>query len=140
MTFVNRQAVAPRQNTARSRYVESSVDTMSPGRMIVALYDRLLLDLERAEQAIAAGEPTMVHECLLHAQAIVAELHDSLDRERWAAANNLADVYLFVYNELVTANLEKDAVRVASCRGLLTPLRDAWRQAAGIVQSGSAGG
>ena len=124
-----------RESALRSRYVSNTVETMSPGRMIVALYDRLLLDLERAQQAIAATDSMTSHECLVHAQAIVAELHDSLDRERWSGANNLVDIYLFVYNELVTANLDKDSSRVASCRSLLQPLRDAWHEAAGIVPS-----
>lgn len=122
-----------RAGALRSAYVAGNVDTMSPGRMIVALYDRLLLDLERAEKAIAATDSMTSHECLVHAQAIVAELHDSLDREKWPAANGLADLYLFIYTELVTANLDKDANKVATCRSLLQPLRDAWREAAGLV-------
>ena len=122
-----------RANALKSAYVASNVDTMSPGRMIVALYDRLLLDLERAEAAIVATDSMTSHECLVHAQAIVAELHDSLDRDKWSGARGLADLYLFIYTELVTANLDKDAKKVASCRGLLEPLRDAWREAAGLV-------
>jgi len=134
----SRQDVAPSKQSAVRSYVASSVATMSPGRMIVALYDRLLLDLERAQMGFAEGAPELVHECLLHAQTIVAELHDSLDREKWSGANSLADLYLFIYNELVTANLEKDAAKVESCRELLMPLRNAWNEAAGIVSSADA--
>lgn len=117
----------------RAAYVSNTVSTMSPGRMIVALYERLVLDLERAEQAIEASDAATAHECLLHAQAIVSELHDSLDTQQWPAARNLKDLYVFVLFELVTANVEKDARRVASCRALVAPLRDAWHEAAGIV-------
>ena len=120
--------------------MSNSVDAMSPGRMIVALYDRLLLDLERARQAIDEHDHPTAHECLIHAQSIVAELYDSLDRERWPAGNGLADLYVFVLGELVSANLEKSSARVVSCHALLSPLRDAWQQAAGIVPSVSTGG
>ena len=137
MMPAGQEGATRRQAAMRAKYVESTVEVMSPGRMIVALYDRLLLDLERAHTAIKASEHTTSHECLIHAQTIVAELHDSLDVEQWPAGQHLASLYLFVYNELVTANLEKDAKRVAACRGLIIPLRDAWREAAGIVQSGS---
>jgi len=123
----------------RARYVGNSVDAMSPGRMIVALYDRLLLDLERARQAIEEHNPATAHECLLHAQSIVAELHDSLDCEQWAAGGGLKSLYVFVLGELVTANVDKSADRIASCHALLAPLRDAWREAAGIVPSVSGG-
>jgi flagellar protein FliS len=140
MMSAGQEGATRREAAVRARYVQSSVEVMSPGRMIVALYDRLLLDLERAQKAIGAGEHATTHECLIHAQTIIAELHDSLDVEQWPAGQHLASLYLFVYNELVTANLEKDTTRVASCRGLIIPLRDAWREAAGIVQSGSGTG
>jgi len=120
----------------RSKYASDSIETMSPGRMIIALYDRFLLDLDRALNAIAAQDPIGVHEALVHAQAIVAQLHDSLDVSQWPAAIGLADIYRFVYGELVTANVEKRAGRIESCRSIVTPLRDAWREAAGIVPSG----
>ena len=122
----------------RSKYVTDSVETMSPGRMIVALYDRFLLDLDRALGAIAAQDPMGVHEALVHAQAIVAQLHDALDVSQWSGAANLADLYRFVYGELVAANVEKQPDRIESCRRIVTPLRDAWREAAGIVPSGGA--
>ena len=119
----------------RSKYVNDSVDTMSPGRMIVALYDRLLLDLVRGEQAIAANDIPATNEHLTHAQAIVMSLYESLDVERWPGGRNLGALYLFVQTELMSANVEKSATKVTSCRELLQPLRDAWREAAGIVPS-----
>jgi flagellar protein FliS len=139
MTSGEPNLYAPSSNRMRSQYVNAAVETMSPGRQIVALYDRLLLDLERAQDAIVASDPAVCHECLLHAQSIVATLHDALDIVRWPAGKNLADLYLFVHGELVQANLAKDPERVASCRTLIEPLRDAWREAAGIVPSAASG-
>ena len=129
------------QTLLRAAYVSNSIETMSPGRMIVALYERLTLDLERAERAIVAADPSVAHECLLHAQEIVSELHDSLDAERWPAGRNLKDVYVFLLFELIAANVDKDATRVASCHALVVPLRDAWNAAAGLTAhpDGSAG-
>jgi len=129
------------QTLLRAAYVSNSIETMSPGRMIVALYERLTLDLERAERAIVAADPSVAHECLLHAQEIVSELHDSLDAERWPAGRNLKDVYVFLLFELIAANVDKDATRVASCHALVVPLRDAWKAAAGLTAhpDGSAG-
>ena len=51
----------------------------------------------------------------------------------------LKDIYVFLLFELVTANVEKDAARVASCQELVAPLRDAWTEAAGIVTSPAGG-
>jgi flagellar protein FliS len=123
------------QTMLRAAYVSSSVDTMSPGRMITSLYERLTVDLIRSEQAISDGDIPTAHECLLHAQAIVTELHDTLDVQTWPAARGLKDIYVFLLFELVAANVGKDAARVVSCRGLVVPLRDAWNEATGIVTS-----
>jgi flagellar protein FliS len=117
----------------RAAYVSNSVDTMSPSHMIVALYDRLAVDLDRARQAIVDADPSTAHECLLHAQSIVSELHDSLDIEQWPAGRGLKDVYVFLLFELIGANVDKDAARVASCQALVAPLRDAWTTALGAA-------
>jgi flagellar protein FliS len=127
------------QTMLRAAYVSSSIDTMSPARMIVALYDRLTVDLERAEQAMYAADPATAHACLIHAQSIVSELHDTLDADQWPAARTLKDIYVFLLFELVGANVDKDPVRVATSRALVVPLRDAWTEAAGIVPSARGG-
>src|SRR6476620_4157814 len=132
----------PMNSTAlRSRYANDGigVDTMSPGRQIVALYERMILDLDRAVAAIERNDVVYSHECLVHAQAIVTELHDSLDVNQWPAAVSLRDIYAFVRGELIAANVDKNIPKVQACRKLLEPLRDAWREAAGIVASGTGG-
>ena len=115
---------------ARSRYTADAVATASPARLLVMLYDRLILDLVNAEQAARAQDIARMGSELLHAQDIVLELRTSLDTTLWDGARGLSDLYTFLYGELVTANVKRDADRIASCRGLVEPLRDAWRQAA----------
>ena len=121
--------------SAKNKYVRDSVQTMSPGRMIVALYDRVILDLDRAEAAIGAADVFQAHSALMHAQEIIDELYTSLDVKRWPGGAQLLEVYRTIAAELIAANIAKDADRVRTCRALLTPLRDAWRSAAGIVSS-----
>jgi len=118
---------------ARSKYRSDSVHTMSPGQLIVALYDRTLLDLERALTAIAGNEIEAAHLALVHAQEIIHELYTSLDLKGWPGGASLAEVYRHVQTLLVQANIHKDPVPVRACREMLVPLRDAWREAAGIV-------
>jgi flagellar secretion chaperone FliS len=122
-------------STLRGRYKTDSVETMSPGRLIVALYERLLLDLQRAVEAIVREDVAATHASLVHAQDIIGELRDSLDTETWPAATQLAGLYDFVLRELVEANVSKDAARVVTCHDLLVPLCDAWSEAAGLTVS-----
>jgi flagellar protein FliS len=120
---------------ARNKYVSDSVQTMSPGHLIVALYDRILLDLERTLAALAETDLYSAHSALMHAQEIVFELLTSLDVHQWPEGTTLAALYRHVQDLLVEANVAKQPGPVLACRELLLPLRDAWREAAGLVPS-----
>jgi flagellar protein FliS len=123
----------PSSTMLRSRYVTDSVETMSPARLVVALYDRLVLDLRRAETAIGNDDVVAAHDAFVHAQEIVCELSGTLDVSVWPAAAQLASLYDYVLGQLVQANVHKDAGLAAECRSIVEPLRDAWREAAGVV-------
>src|SRR3954468_22631808 len=120
----------------RERYLQDSISTASPGKLLIMLYDRLVLDLIQGEDAIRNGQLEPAHDKITHAQEIVIELRVSLDVEAWAGAPGLASLYGFLLTELIGANVAKDADRVASCRTLVEPLRDAWREAAAAAVAG----
>jgi flagellar protein FliS len=107
-----------------------TVATASPQQLLVMLYDRLALDLERAEDGLVAGDRETAHGQLLHAQEIVLELRASLQVDVWEGGPRLAALYSWVLSELMKANLKGDVRRVRDCRKVVEPLRDAWREAA----------
>ena len=115
---------------SRARYVNDSIATASPSRLLTMLYDRLVLDLARAEEAQRAKDRSQANACLVHAQAIILELKSSLKVDAWDGGPALASIYTFVYSELVAANVQNDPKRTAVCRELVEPLRDAWHEAA----------
>ena len=100
--------------------------------VVVMLYDRLALDLVRARDGLIEGNLHAVHENLVHAQDIVSELHAALDPSKWDAAEQLGELYQFIFDQLVLANVRKDPEIVIACIGLVEPLRDAWWQIAGL--------
>jgi flagellar protein FliS len=114
----------------RDRYLQDSINTASPAKLVVMLYDRLVRDLYQGEEALRADDREVAHEMITHAQEIVMELLTTLNVEAWDGAPGLANLYGFVLTELIGANIKRDPDRVASCRTLLEPLRDAWREAA----------
>jgi flagellar protein FliS len=114
----------------RARYMGDTVATASPQRILVMLYDRLALDLERAQKAVVAGEREEANDQLQHAQEIVLELLSSLQVDAWEGGPRLAALYNWLIGELVQANVKFDSNRIAACRQVVEPLRDAWRQAA----------
>jgi flagellar protein FliS len=114
----------------RARYMGDTVATASPQQLLVMLYDRLALDLQRAETALAGHDRAEAAVQLTHAQEIVFELRSSLQVEAWDGAPRLAALYGWLITEMVQANVKGDLRRVGDCRRVVEPLRDAWRQAA----------
>jgi flagellar protein FliS len=126
----------PSSTMLRSRYVTDSVETMSPAQLLLALYDRLVLDLQRAQSAVAANDVSGAHQALVHAQDIVSELLNTLDIGAWPAGDGLAALYQYVIEQLIDANVHKDGRGIDDCRQIIEPLRDAWREAAGAAGRG----
>ena len=120
------------QQAMANSYLSDAVFTASPQRLVVMLYDRVLLDFDRAQSAIAAHDHSAAHNALVHAQDIVAELRATLDVEIWPVGEALVAIYDFVLRQLVEANLRKETRFVVECRDLLAPLRDTWREIAGL--------
>src|ERR1700761_7579477 len=96
----------------RARYIGDSIATASPHQLLVMLYDRLALDLERAETALEASDREAARGPLMHAQEIVINLRASLKVEVWDGGPRLAALYAWLLTELIQANLKGDIRRV----------------------------
>ncbi len=120
------------QRPGANPYLSDAVLTASPQRLVVMLYDRLLLDFDRAYAALLRGDHDHSHQALVHAQDIVHELQATLDVSVWAAGEALVQIYQYVTRLLVEANLRKHAPLVAECRELMEPLAQTWRDIAGV--------
>jgi flagellar protein FliS len=95
-------------NSAKNAYVQNSVETASPARLLVMLYDRLVLDLQRGLAAQQAGNVPEAHTQLVHAQEIVIHLRGTLKVEAWDGGPALASVYDWLHGQLIQANMRKD--------------------------------
>ena len=118
---------------ARYGYLAATVATAAPSRLLVMLYDRLGLDVDRAEAALRNGDIGAASAQLVHAQDIVSELLSSLDVDAWDGGPGLQSIYTYLLTELITANTTADPERALACRAIIAPLHDAWRVAAAEV-------
>ena len=117
----------------RAQYNRDVILTATPTHLLTMLYDRLLLDLNRAESAQENEDWETSSENLLHAQDIVAELTSSLDTEKWDGADGLLGVYNFAARALIYANTHRDIASTRLCITLLEPLRQTWHEAAAAL-------
>jgi flagellar protein FliS len=115
---------------ARTAYMNASVATADPVRLLVMLCDRLTLDVQRGLSAQQAGDRQEAHNQLIHAQAIVFELRASLKTDGFEGGEQLAAVYDHLDRQLVTANIRQDQETTQHCLSLVQQIADTWRQAA----------
>src|SRR5690348_6152551 len=115
---------------ARAAYLDASIATASPARLLVMLCERLVLDVQRALDAQERSELETTQHQLVHAQELEMELHSSLRPDGFKGGRDLAALYGFLHSELVRANISKDAGVTAGCLRIVTGLAETWRQAA----------
>lgn len=109
------------------KYLETAVETASPARLIVMLYDGALRFVNEAIHAIQARNYEHQNYAFQRAQRILAELISSLDFEKGGEiAENLFRLYTYMYNQLVEANLQDSIERAQHVIQLLSELREAW--------------
>jgi flagellar protein FliS len=118
---------APQQH-----YRQSAAQTATPAQLVLMLYNGALAEIARAQRGLAATPIDLedVNDCLGRAQAIVTELMLTLDIDRGGViATNLASLYDFCVDRLITANITKSADGLADVTNVLSGLRDTWEQA-----------
>lgn len=117
----------------RSTYLQSSVQTASPARLLVLLVERLELDVRRGLEAQETGTWDEAHRQLVHAQDILVELSSTLRAEAFNGGPALAQLYSWLHGQLVKANIDRDATITASCLPLVGELASMWREAAQLA-------
>ncbi|MCQ9162496.1 flagellar export chaperone FliS [Arthrobacter sp. STN4] len=120
-------------------FQREAVLSASPARLLVMLYDRLMLDLARAEEAQHAESWESAGTNLLHAQEIIGELAGSLDLDAWDGAANLFGIYNYAGTAMMNANLYRNIALTRECISLLEPLRQSWHEAAAVPAGPAAG-
>src|SRR5579884_2211727 len=112
------------------RYQQTATQTAGSDQLLIMSYEAILRWLGRAETAIEANHIENAHTALVSAQDILRDLKWNLDFSKGGeVAANLGRIYDYLANELVWANVEKSAERIANVRALIQPLLEAWRVA-----------
>lgn len=118
------------QQSARTAYQGNAVATASPARLLVMLFERLVLDAERGQAALLAGQRDEMNRQFVHAQAIVTELQSTLDVDAMPGGREMLALYDYVQRQLIQANVSADPRAAAEAVRFSKELCDTWRQAA----------
>jgi flagellar protein FliS len=123
------------QRSARNAYQGNALATASPARLLVMLVERLVLDTERGQEALAAGRRDEMNKHLMHAQEIVTELQSTLDADAMPGGQEMLALYDYLQRQLVQANVAGDASAAAEAVRFAREVCDTWRQAALLATS-----
>lgn len=116
----------------RAAYLEATVATASPTRLLLLLLERLELDAQRALVAQQELDHESAHRHLIHAQEIILELSCTLRPESCPGGHELAGLYGWLYQQLVHANVSRDVAATQGCMPIIADIVQLWRDAASM--------
>ena len=117
------------QQNPYQKYMQQNVTTMTPGQLVVALYDKAITELNKAVYFIEE-EPSIpkAHNSITR----VADIVDTLDahlKERYEISKSLAAMYQYFRETLIKANVKKDAKLLKDLIPFFQEIRDAFAEA-----------
>jgi len=118
-----------------NQYRQTQVNTSSPEKILLMLYDGAINFSRIAMEKAAKGDNGERGKYVSKAQAIVAELMNTLDHEVGGViAERLTQLYMYIINEYVRANVNNSVTSLENTVKILGMLRDTWAEAIEIVQ------
>lgn len=110
-----------------AQYRQNSVETASPTRLVVMLYDGAIRFLGQALPAMRIQKYDQQSLYIGKAQAIIAHLRDTLDHNAGGAvAGHLSGLYAGLLDALTDANIHDKPELVERVIEALRELREAW--------------
>ncbi|WP_288477154.1 flagellar export chaperone FliS [uncultured Clostridium sp.] len=113
-------------NNAYNVYKNNSVTYASKDQLLLMLVDGAVKFSKIAREALKEGNVKKAHENLIKTQDIFSELMISLDTNSGEWAKNIFNIYAFIKESLVKANLKKDIEELEKIIPLIEEVRDLW--------------
>ncbi len=117
------------QANVYGQYRQVQINTASPGKLILMLYQGAIKALKKSIEMIDRKEYGEKGDHLIKAQDIIMELNLALDMKTGDIAQSLNHLYLYAYRRLVVANLEVDKEAIFEVISMLESLYEAWEVA-----------
>lgn len=114
-------------NNPYAQYQNSKILTASPAELTLMLYDGAIKFCNIAIAAINQEKPDIqkAHINILKVQKIIEEFRSTLNRD-YAVAQDFDNVYVYLLERLLLANIKKDPEILEEVVTHLRSLRDTW--------------
>ena len=115
------------------QYAQNQVNTAPPEELTLMLYKGAVKFILLGIKALDEGSVDETNRNILRAQDIYYELLGTLDK-KYAISNDLANLYDFLINLLVQANLKKDKGLLQDALGIAKEFVETWEEAIKIYR------
>lgn len=123
-------------NPYLKQYQKNEVETASPEKILILLYDGAIQFLNKAKIAMEQKNIPEIHNNLIGCEKIIEEFINTVDVENGGDfAIRIKALYQYFYDTLVQANLKKDESKIDEVLRHLIDLRATWKQAIAIANS-----
>jgi flagellar secretion chaperone FliS len=108
-------------------YQEAAVRGANPVRLTILLYDQIIQDVARAEEALGKGRPDLCAQEVGHAVAVIGYLQATLRGDAsQEVAGNLGRFYTMVREKLMEAQVRSSREIFEQLKQQLIEVREAW--------------
>ena len=120
--------------SAQYTYQATQISTATKEQLLLITYDIAIRSCRLAEAALDLGNQPpdydQAHREIVRAQDVIRELMVTLNTEKGGEmAQGLMRLYDYMYQQLVEANIKKDARNVRSVLTMLEDLKSTWEEA-----------
>lgn len=113
----------------RNKYLQNTVQTATPGQLLIMLYDGAIRFCRQGIEAIKEQRYSDANTSLLKVQDIISEFIITIDRSN-PISENLLKLYEYFNTRLIEANMKKDIEPAEEVLAHLVDLKETWIQVA----------
>ncbi len=114
-------------NNPYEQYQKSKILTASPAELTLMLYDGAIKFGNIAKSGMEEKDVQKAHTNVVKVQKIIEEFRNTLDH-KYPIADELDNVYAYLLERLVEANVKKDPTIMEEVIGHLRSMRDTWAE------------
>jgi flagellar protein FliS len=107
------------------KYKQNSVQTSTPGQLVIMLYDGAIRFVKVGIEGISSKDYMKANVNLGKAQTIISELMSTLDHS-YPVSKNLFSMYEYMNHLLIQSNIKKETKHAVEALDYLKELRETW--------------
>ena len=114
-------------NRGYAAYANNKITTASPAELTLMLYEGAIKFCNIAITAIEEKDISKAHNNIMKDQNIIEEFQATLNH-KYPVAKDFDNVYSYLMQRLIEANIKKDAEILQEVLGHLRTMRDTWKE------------